>query len=58
VIAFETMAFAQLYGKCDENYGNLRQWELLCGTRDPAYPCARPVSGGGNGTRYPNGDPL
>jgi hypothetical protein len=57
IIAFETMAFAQLYGKCDENDGNLRDWELLCGTRDD-LTCARPVSGFGNGCRYPNGDPI
>lgn len=56
VIAFETMATAQLYGSCSENYGNLRDWELLCGTRtDPRIP---PVSGFGNGCRYPNGDPI
>lgn len=56
VIAFETMATAQLYGQCDEGYGNLRDWELLCGTRDD--PRARPVSGFGNGGRYPSGAPI
>lgn len=56
VIAFETMATAQLYGQCDEGYGCLRDWELLCGTRD--NPKARPVSGFGNGNRYPNGAPI
>lgn len=56
VIAFETMASAQLYGRCTESYGCLRDWELLCGTRD--NPKARPVSGFGNGCRYPNGDPI
>jgi hypothetical protein len=55
-IAFETMAIAQLYGKCDESYGNLRNWEMLCGVRD--NPACLPVSGYGNGCRYPNGDPL
>lgn len=56
VIAFETMATAQLYGRCTEAYGCLRDWELLCGTRD--RPCAWPVSGFGNGCRYPDGTPL
>lgn len=56
IIAFETMATAQLYGRCDEGYGNLRDWELLCGTRD--RDCARPVSGFGNGCRYPDGSPI
>lgn len=56
VIAFETMATKQLYGRCDEAYGCLRSWELLCGTRLDSR--VRPVSGSGNGIRYPNGDPL
>lgn len=56
VIAFETMATAQLYGRCTEDYGCLRDWELLCGTRDNAK--ARPVSGFGNGGRYPDGRSL
>jgi len=56
VIAFETMATEQLYGRCDENYGNLRQWELLCGTRRDAR--VRPVSGFGNGARRPDGTAL
>jgi len=56
VVAFETMAFSQLYGQCDEGYGCLRDWELICGTRDdPSIP---PVSGFGNGNRYPNGNPV
>ena len=53
VIAFETMATAQLYGRCTEEYGCLRGWELICGTRRD--PGARPVSGSANGLRYPNG---
>jgi hypothetical protein len=53
VIAFETMATNQLYGRCDEAYGCLRTWELLCGTRSDGR--ARPVSGFGNGGRCPNG---
>ena len=56
VIAFETMAIAQLYGKCDEGYGNLRDYEMLCGTRD--NPNVAPVSGWGNGCRYPDGKPI
>ncbi len=56
VIAFETMATAQLYGRCTEGYGNLRDWQLLCGTRTD--PRARPVSGFGNGCRYPDGTPI
>lgn len=56
VIAFETMATAQLYGKCTEEYGCLRDWELLCGTRN--NPKVRPVSGFGNGGRYPDGSVL
>lgn len=47
VIAFETMATAQLYGRCDEAHGCLRSWELLCGTRNDVR--ARPVSGSMNG---------
>lgn len=53
VIAWETMATAQLYGRCDEAYGNLRTFELLSGTRD--RPCTPAVSGFANGGRYPNG---
>lgn len=56
VIAFETMATAQLYGKCDEARGCLRSWELLCGTRD--NPTARPVNGSGNGLRRPDGSAV
>lgn len=56
VIAFETMATAQLYGYCTEEYGCLRSWELLCGTRN--NPVVRPVSGFGNGCRYPDGTPI
>ena len=56
VIAFETMATKQLYGERNEAYGCLRSFEQLCGTRD--NPKARPVSGSGNGNRWPNGDPL
>lgn len=53
VIAFETMATAQLYGRCTEEYGCLRSWELLCGTRTDAR--VRPVSGSANGLRKPDG---
>lgn len=56
VIAFETMATAQLYGRCTEEQGCLRTWELLCGTRD--NPKARPVSGFGNGGRSPEGTAI
>lgn len=56
VIAFETMASAQLMGQCTEEYGCLRDWELLCGTRlDPRIP---PTGGFGNGCRYPDGTPI
>lgn len=56
VIAWETMATAQLYGQCTEDYGCLRDFELLCGTRD--NPGARPVSGFGNGARMPDGTSI
>ena len=56
IIAFETMATQQLYGQCSEEYGCLRSWEMLCGTRHD--PRALPVSGSGNGIRYPDGTPL
>lgn len=56
VIAFETMAIEQLYGRCNEEYGCLRTWELLCGTRNNDR--VKPVHGFGNGGRYPNGDPI
>jgi hypothetical protein len=53
VIAYETMASAQLYGQCSEEYGCLRSLELLyCPV---GMPGIRPVSGAGNGIRYPNG---
>jgi hypothetical protein len=47
VIAFETMATAELYGYCTETEGRRRSFELLCGTRN--NPNVRPVSGSGNG---------
>lgn len=53
VIAFETQATNQLYGRNTEAYGCLRSWELLCGTRN--NPQTRPVSGFGNGCRRPDG---
>jgi hypothetical protein len=56
VIAFETMASAELYGQCDEPGGCLKSLELLYTTRnDPRIP---PVSGFGNGCRLPSGAPL
>lgn len=57
VIDFELQATTQLYGDCTQAYGNLRSWEILCGTRtNPRVP---PVSGGCNGNQYPlTGDPL
>lgn len=62
VCNFETMATAQLYGKCNESYGCLRDWECLCGTRDgttsPAGLLIPPPRGFGNGNRYPNGMPI
>jgi len=56
VYAFETMATAQLYGRCTEEYGNLRDLELLYTTRRDDR--IRPVSGFGNGARYPDGRPI
>lgn len=56
VIAFETMAFSQLYGRCTEAYGCLRSWQLLCGTRDRS--CTLPVSGSANGLRRPDGSAV
>jgi hypothetical protein len=55
VIAFETSATAQLYGRMSEVDGVRRSWELICGTRD--NPRCRPVSGSDNGLWLPNGDP-
>jgi hypothetical protein len=54
VVGFEIMASEQLYSRCTEEYGNLRSWEIICGTRVPGtnYPA---VSGFGNGCRYPWG---
>lgn len=56
VYAFETMATAQLYGQCDEAYGNLRDLELLYTTR--LDDRIRAVSGFGNGCRLPNGTAI
>lgn len=56
VIAFETMATNQLYGRCDEAYGNLRSLELLYATRDDNR--ILPMSGSGNGCRLPSGAPI
>ncbi len=56
IIAFETMATAQLYGRCTEEYGCLRSLELLYGTRRD--PRVRPMSGSGNGLRYESGAPV
>lgn len=53
VYAFETMASAQLVGQCTEEYGCLRSLELLYTTRTD--PRVLPVSGSGNGLRYPDG---
>jgi hypothetical protein len=57
VYAFETMATAQLYGQCDEAYGNLRGLELLYATRNDAR--IPPMAGTGNGgNRLPDGTPF
>lgn len=56
VYAFETMATSQLYGHCDEAYGNLRSLELLYATRNDDR--VRPMAGVGNGARLPDGSPL
>lgn len=53
VYAFETMATKQLYGQCDEAYGNLRSLELLYATRGDVR--IRPMAGYGNGCRLPDG---
>ncbi len=54
IVAFETMASAQLQGACTEEYGNLRTLELLYETRTDAR--VRPMDGGfGNGCRQKNG---
>lgn len=51
IVLFETMSTAQLEGRCTEEYGNLRNFELFCATRDQV--CARPAEGVGGGIRYP-----
>lgn len=56
VITFETMATKQLYGQCDEAYGNLRDLELLYTTRTDAR--ILPMSGYGNGCRLPDGSAI
>lgn len=56
IIAFELRATDQFYGKLTEEQGNLCSWEMLCTTRN--NPKILPVSGFGNGCRYPNGQPL
>jgi hypothetical protein len=53
VYAYETMATKQLYGQCNEEYGCLRDLELLYTTRDDSRIPA--VNGFGNGCRLPNG---
>jgi hypothetical protein len=55
VYAFETMATAQLYGQCTEEYGCLRSLELLWAPATAPVPA---MSGFGNGCRLPNGNPL
>lgn len=57
VIAFETMAEYELYGKCTEAYGNLRSWQLLCAPII-AGERVRPISGFGNGCRRPDGTAI
>ncbi len=53
VIIFETMATAQLYGHCTEEYGCLRSLEMLyCPATDPGMPL---FGGSANGLRYPDG---
>jgi hypothetical protein len=55
VFAYETMAFTQLEGGCNEEYGNLRSLELLYA---PKGITTTAVGGFGNGARYPNGSPI
>jgi hypothetical protein len=56
VYAFETMATKQLYGQCDEAYGNLRTLELMFATRNDSNIPA--MAGFGNGCRWPSGVPI
>jgi hypothetical protein len=57
VVAFETMASAQLMGECDERYGKLRTLQLLYATR--LDPRIRAMDGGfGNGCGLPSGENL
>ena len=58
VVAFETLATPQLYGRADEAYGNLRSLELLYATRNDAR--IRPMDGGFcNGCRkHDDGAPI
>lgn len=56
VYAKEIMATAQLYGQCNEGYGNLRSLELLyCPVNDPRIP---PMAGFDNGSRQHDGTPF
>ena len=57
VFAYEIMASKQLVGQCTEEYGCLRELELLyCPADNPSIAM---VHGGGNGLgRYPNGTPI
>lgn len=56
VYAFETMASKQLYGQCDEDYGNLRSLELMYCTAPDAG--VGPMRGFGNGARRETGAVL
>lgn len=56
VIAFELRATQQFYGSMTEEQGNLTTWEMLCAPRDSSKEL--PISGFGNGCRYPDGTPI
>lgn len=55
VSAFELLATEKLYGRCTEDYGCLRGWEMICCTRDNPNPSALAVAGSCDGLRQPSG---
>lgn len=58
VVAFEIMATAELYGQCSEEYGCLRNLELLYCPSGAPTPDAPAVAGCGNGSRYRDGTAI
>ena len=57
-ILFEYKATNQLYGQADETDGARMGWYGLCSIRDTAHPQVLPISGFGNGGRYPDGSAI